>query len=321
MAADYRTFRRAGRWRIFNTPFTASNESVDHLTALRVFREVVQQNGFAAAGRKLGLSSPAVSKNVNELEAHLSTRLLNRTTRRLSLTEAGVRYYAQIAQILDDLDETERSLNPAQQSPGGTLRVSAPVTMTLLMLSEAIPAFLERYPNLKLDLNLDDRRVDLVHEGYDVAIRGSDRLLDSSLVARRLTSLPHVICGSPDYFARRGQPAAPEDLHAHECLQFTLSGHANEWTFRKDGEERRIPVDGRYKASSCLAVRDALRAGFGLTMIPCAYVKDDLARGTLTTALDDWEIAETGVYAVYPSRRHLDPKVRVFVDFLVEAMR
>lgn len=294
---------------------------MDHLTALRVFREVVRHNGFAAAGRKLGLSSPAISKNVGELEAHLSVRLLHRTTRRLSLTEAGARYYAQIAQILDDLDETERSLNPSQENPSGTLRVSAPVSLTLVRLSQAIPAFLERYPNLKLDLNLDDRRIDLVREGFDVAIRGSDRMLDSTLVARPLTTLHHVVCGAPDYFARHGRPATPEDLRAHACIQFSLSGHANEWTFRKGDDERRIAIDGRYKVTSSLAVRDALRAGFGLTLIPCTYVQDDLARGTLTTVLDDWQMPETGVFAVYPSRRHLDAKVRVFVDFLVEAMR
>lgn len=236
---------------------------MDHLTALRVFREVVRHNGFAAAGRKLGLSSPAVSKNVSELEAHLSARLLNRTTRRLSLTEAGARYYAQIGQILDDLDETERSLNPSDDNPAGTLRVSAPVSLTL----------------------------------------------------------HHVVCASPDYFARHGRPAAPDDLRAHTCIQFSLSGHANEWTFRKGDDERRIPVDGRYKVSSSLAVRDALRAGFGLTLIPCTYVQDDLARGTLTTALDDWHMPETGIFAVYPSRRHLDAKVRAFVDFLVDALR
>lgn len=294
---------------------------MDHLTALRVFREVVRHNGFAAAGRKLGLSSPAVSKNVSELEAHLSARLLNRTTRRLSLTEAGARYYAQIGQILDDLDETERSLNPSDDNPAGTLRVSAPVSLTLVRLSQAIPAFLARYPNLKLDLHLDDRRVDLIQDGFDVAIRGSDRLLDSTLVARRLMTLQHVVCASPDYFARHGRPAAPDDLRAHTCIQFSLSGHANEWTFRKGDDERRIPVDGRYKVSSSLAVRDALRAGFGLTLIPCTYVQDDLARGTLATALDDWHMPETGIFAVYPSRRHLDAKVRAFVDFLVDALR
>lgn len=294
---------------------------MDHLTALRVFREVVRQNGFAAAARKLGLSSPAVSKNVNELEAHLSTRLLNRTTRRLSLTEAGTRYYAQVGQILDDLDETERSLNPEQQNPAGTLRVSAPMSLTLIRLSQAIPAFLERYPNLKLDLDLDDRRVDLVRDGYDMAIRGSDRLLDSTMVARRLMTLSHVLCAAPAYFARHGRPATPDDLRAHQCIQFSLSGHANEWTFRNGAEERRIPVDGRYKVSSSLAIRDALRAGFGLTLIPRAYVQDDLARGTLATVLDDWQTPDTGVHAVYASRRHLDAKVRVFVDFLVEALR
>jgi len=294
---------------------------MDQLTALRVFRQVVERGSFADAARHMRLSPAAISKNIGELEAHLNVRLLNRTTRRMSLTEAGTRYFEQVARILDDLAEADHSLGPLQQMPHGLLRVSAPMTFTLTRLSRAIVGFLARYPDLTLDLQLEDRRVDIVKEGFDLAIRGTDRLEDSSLIARKLMSLRHVVCGSPAYFEHAGHPRTPEDLRSHNCLQFTLSGHASEWDFTREGRTVRVPVRGRYKVTSSLAVRDALLAGFGLSLIPRLYVEDDIAQGRLATVLDDWTPVETSVYAVYPSRQYVLPKVRAFVDFLVEETR
>ncbi|MGY6270555.1 LysR family transcriptional regulator [Achromobacter denitrificans] len=293
---------------------------MDQLTALRVFRQVVEQGGFAAASRRLGLSPAAVSKNIAELEAHLAARLLNRTTRRMSLTEAGARYYEHVCRILDDLREAEMSLGPMQQAPTGTLRVSAPLSLSLTRLSGAIPRFLERYPGLSLDLNLEDRRVDIVKEGYDLAIRGSDRLEDSSLVARRLMTLDHVLCAAPAYLRKHGAPSEPAALRKLECVRFTLSGHADEWTFQRHGQVQRVAARGRYKVGSSLAVRDALRAGFGISLVPRIYVQDDLDSGVLEAVLADWVPVETSVYAVYPSRRHMVAKVRAFVDFLLEEL-
>lgn len=292
---------------------------MDRLTALTVFRHVVDLGSFAAAARRLGLSPAAVSKNIAELEAHLSVRLLNRTTRRMSLTEAGSVYYNRIARVLDDLDSADGALSAMQQVPRGTLRVSAPATVTLTCLSTRIPEFLERHPEMVLDLRLDDRRVDIVQEGFDMAIRGSDNLEDSSLVARRLMTMTHVLCGSPAYFARAGTPRTPEAVAGHACIQFPLSGHANAWTFRNGERAVRVPVDGRYKVTSSLAVRDALRAGFGLSLIPRVYVSEDLEEGRLQPVLEDWAADETMLYAVYPSRSFLVSKVRAFLDFLVEA--
>lgn len=293
---------------------------MDHLTALKVFRQVVEQGGFAPAARQLSLSPAAVSKNIAELERHVAARLLNRTTRRMSLTEAGTRYYEQVARILDDLQEAEQSLGPMQSEPSGILRVSAPMSLSLLRICPAIPAFLERYPKVSLDLNLEDRRVDIVKEGFDLAIRGTDRLEDSSLVARQLMTLDHVLCGAPAYFQRVGVPTSPEAVRGMECVQFTLSGHAGEWVFTRAGQTQRVPVKGRYKVSSSLAVRDALRAGFGVSLVPRVYVQDDLASGALQAVLPDWMPVETYVYAVYPSRRHMVAKVRAFVDFLLEEL-
>ena len=227
---------------------------MDRLRALNVFRRTVELGSFAGASRHLGLSPAAISKNIGELEAHLGTRLLNRTTRRMSLTEAGSLYFAQVTRVLDDLAEADRSLGPLQQMPSGLLRVSAPLTFTLLRLSPAILGFLNRYPDLRLDLQLEDRRVDIVKEGYDVAIRASANLEDSSLVARKLTAMPHVVCGAPAYFERRGIPAAPADLKLHDCVQFTLSGHVNEWSFRQ-GEHVRCACPSTAATRSPRALR------------------------------------------------------------------
>ncbi|WP_068824766.1 LysR family transcriptional regulator [Pseudomonas sp. BMS12] len=293
---------------------------MDRFTALNVFRQVVELDSFAAAARHLGLSPAAVSKNINELEAHLAARLLNRTTRRLSLTEAGSRYYEQIVRVLDDLQDADSSLGPLQEQPSGTLRVSAPMSFTLVRLAELVPRFLERYPELSLDLQLDDRRVDLVKEGFDLALRGSDRLEDSSLVARHLMTFDHVLCGAPAYFQRNGVPADPEELRRHECVSFTLSGHAAEWSFQRGGETRRVPVRGRYRVNSSLALCAALRGGHGISLVPELYVREDLARGTLQAVLGDWQMVQTQIYAIYPSRRHLQAKVRAFVDFLLQEL-
>lgn len=293
---------------------------MDRLTALTVFRHAVELGSFAAVSRHLRLSAGAVSKNIAELEAHLGVRLLNRTTRRMSLTEAGSLYYERVARVLDELDEAEGALGPMQRKPSGLLRVSAPMTLTLVGLSAAMPRFLERHPEVSVDLRMDDRRVDIVEEGFDVAIRVSDSLEDSSLIARRLTSMPHVVCAAPSYLDRFGEPRTPEDLARHNCVQFTLSGHVDEWAFRKGERETRVAVDGRYKVTSSLAVRDALRAGFGVSLIPRLYVADDIARGRLRTVLADWSAVETPVYAVYPSRRYVVPKLRAFLDFLIEEL-
>ncbi|HEV7317850.1 MAG TPA: LysR family transcriptional regulator [Ensifer sp.] len=291
---------------------------MDRYTALNVFRHVAELDSFAEAGRRLGLSPAAISKNIAELEARVGTRLINRTTRRMALTDEGKLYLEHVVRGLDALQEADKALDPVRQTPGGILHVAAPMTFTLMKLSATIPAFLSRYPDLSLDLKLDDRRVDIVREGFDLAIRGSDSLEDSSLIARKLTVMPHVVCGSPAYFAAHGRPATPTELKPHNFVRFSLSGHADAWEFRKDGRTERVAVKARYSVTSSLAVRDALRAGFGLSLIPHAYVEDDLASGRLQRVLSDWETVETALYAIYPSRQHLAPKTRAFLDFLSE---
>lgn len=291
---------------------------MDRYTALRVFRYVAELNSFAEAGRQLGMSPAAISKNIAELETHVGVRLINRTTRRMVLTEQGRIYLEYVVRGLDAFSEADQALAPIKMKPSGTLRVSAPMTVTLLQLSPAIPRFLSRYPELTLDLHLDDRRVDLIKEGFDLAIRGSDNLEDSSMIARKLAIMPHVLCAAPSYFETYGRPKAPSDLKLHNCIRFSLSGHADIWEFSKGGHTERITIDARYSVTSSLAVRDALREGFGLSLMPFPYVENDLREGRLQSALEDWSTVETTLYGVYPSRQHLAPKIRVFLDFLVE---
>ena len=291
---------------------------MDKFTALMVFRQVVELGSFAAASRQMNLSPAAVSKNIGELEDYLGVRLMNRTTRKMSLTESGSFYYEKISRTLDDLADADESVNNMQLVPKGTLRVSAPITVTLTSISKKIPEFLNKYPELSLDLQLDDRRIDIIKEGFDVALRGSDKLEDSSLVARKLMVMKHVLCCSQTYINSHGVPKSPEDLKNHNCIQFSLSDHATEWTFKKENSSVTIPIDGRYKVGSSLAVRDSLREGFGISLIPLMYVKEDITNGSLKTILNDWEYNETTLYAIYPSRRYLVSKVRAFVDFLIE---
>lgn len=294
---------------------------LDRLKALEVFRYVAELGSFAEAARRLRLSPPAISKNIAELEAHLGVRLINRTTRRLHLTEAGTAYLENVRHILDDLQEADRALGPLTENPVGTLKVTAPASITFMRLSSQLPKFLARYPEISFDLHLDDRRVDLLRDGYDVAIRGSDNLEDSSLIARKLTTLDHVLVAAPSYWAARGRPTHPGELAGHECVRFTHSGHADLWEFRQNGRIERIPVRGRYSVASSLAVRDALLAGFGASLMPRLYVENDLGAGRLEAVLEDWDMVETVLYAVYPSRHHLAPKLRVFLDFLADVFR
>ena len=288
------------------------------MTALSVFRRVAELNSFAEAGRRLGLSPAAISKNVAELEAHVGARLINRTTRRMALTEEGRLYLEHVTRGLDALAQADEALGSIKAAPSGTLRISAPMTVTLMRLSEAIPQFMLRHPDLKLDLHLDDRRVDIVREGFDIAIRGSDNLEDSSLIARKLVTMPHVLCAAPSYFKTYGKPVTPFELKALDHIRFSLSGHADTWEFRKDGRTERVAVVARYSVSSSLAVRDALRAGFGVSLMPRPYVERDLKDGRLQSALEDWNSVETTLYAVYSSRQHLAPRIRSFLDFLAE---
>lgn len=297
---------------------------MDRLAALEAFAKVAETQSFSEAARRLRSSKSAVSRHVAALEASLGARLFHRTTRSLTLTEAGQDYFARASRILADLDEADASVSQLQAAPRGRLRVNAPMSFGFLHLAPALGDFLARYPEVELDVTLTDRFVDLVDEGVDVAVRiGS--LTDSSLVARRLAGIRRVLCASPDYLERRGVPRTPDDLKGHDCLSNTNINITREWRFvhpedgtASSGKPWPVEVKGRMSANSGDMLRVAALRGHGFVHLPTFIVGDDLRAGTLVSVLEPYVAQDLTLNAVYPTARHLSPKVRAFVDFLAE---
>jgi len=289
---------------------------MDRLSEMAVFAKVVEVHGFSAAARVLGISKSAVSKHVAALEDRLGARLLNRTTRRLSLTAAGAIFYEHSARLLAEADAAEAAVTDLHTRPRGLLRVNAPMSFGILHLAPAIPGFTALYPDVQIELALNDRIVDLVDEGFDVAVRIA-RLPESSLVARRLAPSRGVLCGAPEYFRRHGVPHHPRDLQAHNCLRYTYrQAPPDEWWFRGPDGEVSVRVSGSLRANNGDALRAAALAGLGIAVLPSFIVGPDLAAGRLQAVLTDYDGAAASIYAVYPAGRHLPIKVRAFVDFL-----
>ena len=293
---------------------------MDTVAAMIVFAKVVEANSFSEAARRLGQSKSAISKQVAGLEDRLGARLLNRTTRRLSVTEVGAALYERCARIAAEVEAAEQVVTHLHAAPRGTLRVNAPMSFGHLHLAPAIPAFLDRYPEVAIDLTLNDRFVDLVDEGFDLAIRVA-RLNDSSLVARKLAPERVVVCAAPSYVARRGAPQAPADLTAHDCIVYAQPSPQDQWSFvDREGRRSAVAVRGRLQANNGDAIRAALLAGAGVGRLPTFLVGADICEGRLVRLLPEYDsVFEGGVYAIYPHSRHLSPKVRAFVDFLVES--
>ncbi|MDH3595666.1 MAG: LysR family transcriptional regulator [Rhodospirillales bacterium] len=286
------------------------------LSAMAVFARVVETESFTRAAEELRLSKSAVSKQVSRLEDRLGVRLLNRTTRRLSLTEAGAAFYGGCQKTLSEAEAAEQAVTHLAMAPRGVLRVAAPMSFGFQHVGPALPDFLSACPELTLDLALNDRMVDLVEEGYDVAIR-IGVLADSSLVARRLAPSRLVLCAAPGYLAERGRPAAPEDLARHDCASYSYRTAGPEWRFRGPDGLHRVKVSGRLAVNNGDVLLAAALGGLGVVMLPSFIAGGGLRAGGLVRVLPDWRVAEeANVYAVYPASRNLSPKVRVFVDFL-----
>lgn len=289
---------------------------MDQLAALRALRRVVELGSFTKAGAALGVSHTAVSRQVSHLEAHLGAQLLNRTTRRFALTEAGQRYYDASRQILDALDAADRAAAEQQARPAGSLRINAPMAFGTLELAAWLPQFLARYPDLRIDLVCNDRIVDLIEDGFDVALRLTRALPDSTLIARRLASSGVALVAAPAYLERHGAPRTPQELAAHNCLSYTLAAHAQHWDFTgPDGAAHRVAVQGNLQANTGVALRAAAVGALGIAATAAFIVREELARGELVRVLPDYAIAPRELYALYPQNRHLSPKVRAFVDF------
>lgn len=287
--------------------------------AMQVFRRVVELGAFSAAARDLRLSNAAVSKYVASLEARLRTKLLHRTTRSMSLTSSGAAYFERCVRILDDLEETELALSTATGEPHGALRVNAPMSFSLLHISPLLPAFLERWPRLELDVGFTDRFVDLVEEGADVAVRIASSLPDSAtLLVQRLARARQLLVASPAYLRAHGEPKSVADLADHTCIAYSLSRTPGVWELALDGKPLRVPIKGRLALNNSIAIRDAVLAGQGVALIPSFYVGDELRKRKLRAFLDDHTRTPLYVYATYHRSRHLSPKVRLFVEFLRE---
>jgi len=285
--------------------------------AIPVFVAVVENGGFTAAARTLGISKSAVSKRINQLEAHLGVRLLHRTTRKLSLTEAGERYFAHATQALAAANQAEDAVAELQGEPQGQLRICSPMSFGRLHVAPLIPKLFKRYPKLQIDLVMDDRKVDLVAGGFDVAIRAGN-LPDSTLIARKLAPVLQVLCASPDYLDRYDQPGTPAELSGHNCVLYSYSTDADKWTLIGEGGPETVTVSGSYKVNNSEALLEALREGVGIGRLPTFVAGPDLKAGRLVKLFESYRIPEFTLYAVFPEREYLPAKLRVFLDFAIE---
>jgi DNA-binding transcriptional LysR family regulator len=292
---------------------------MDRLRAFEVFVTVVSRGSFTRAADVLDTSPANVTRYVNELEAHLGTRLLNRTSRKLSLTEGGETLYARCKSILDDVAETEGLVSSASVEPRGRLRINAPVSFGILHLAPLWPEFMRKYPRVELDVSLIDRVVDIVEEGYDLAIRIS-RAGSTSHAARKLATSRNTLCASPAYLARYGYPAAPADLVEHRCIGYAYAATGNEWQLiDSERKTHAVKVNYHMHTNNGDTARAAALAGQGVIWQPTFLIGSDLRAGTLIQLLPDYRLPDIDVLALYPSRRHLSAKIRAVVDFLVDA--
>jgi len=291
---------------------------MDTLTRMRAFLDVVDAEGFSAAARKIGRSKALLSKYVRELEDELGALLLNRTTRQFSLTEAGHTYFKRASEIVRDIDSLSDAVRDSSGDVRGRIKLSAPRTFADAPIGQSLVDFARQHPDIVLEIHLDDRFVDLVEEGFDMAIRIS-RLESSSLIARRLSPFGIKLCASPEIIERFGPLSRPQDLASRPCIIDTNGRWLSNWPFLGDnGEMISVSVTGPMEVNSPMAARAAAVSGLGFAVLPDFIAQPDIASGALVTALDDRLPRGGGIFAVYPHRRYLPAKVRVFVDFLVQ---
>lgn len=289
---------------------------MDKLRDMAAFVGVVDAKTFTAAADRMDVSKSVLSRRLAALEERLGVRLLNRTTRRLGLTEAGRAYYDRCVRILAEVEDSEQAVSSLNAEPRGVIRLNAPVSFGVLHLAPAIAAFMDRFPLVDIDLVLNDRFVDLIDEGYDMAVR-IGTLADSSLIARKLAVSRRVVCASPAYLARRPAPVHPRDLADHACILYRNPALNDQWSFRgADGEPVTVRVRGRICVNNGDMMRDIAVAGQGLVLLPTFLVADWLNDRRLVPLMCDYRPDDDAVYAVYPHNRHLSTKVRAFVDFL-----
>lgn len=293
---------------------------MDKLEAMTVLVKVVGSGSFAEAARRLGVTRSAVSKAITQLEHELGARLLDRTTRRVVPTEAGLAYYERCLAILAEIAETEAQIARLHDEPKGVLRVNAPMSFGTLYLGTAVADFMGRYGDLKVELTLTDRMIDPLEEGVDVTVR-IGALADSSLIARRIATAGVLLVASPDYLARHGAPATPADLARHVCLHYGHSTTVPRWQLTESGQPITVPVSACLSANNGETLRDAAVRGLGIARLPSFIVGPDIGAGRLVPVLESYPPQDLTIHALYAPNRFLAAKTRVFIDFLVERFR
>ena len=292
---------------------------MDQHGEMAVFVRVVEHESFSSAARALKLTPSAVSKLIGRLEDRLGARLLNRTTRRLSMTEEGHAFYQRCVPILSAIDEAEMAVTELHAEPRGLLKVNASTAFGQFHIQPLIPKFLERHPDLRIQLTLSDSLVNLVEEEVDVAIRIAD-MPDSTLIAKKLSAVHRTVAAAPSYIEKFGIPKSPEDLKNHNCLTLSFETSLNQWEFKGSDGPQRIRVRGSFETNNAAALYEAGLAGLGLFRAANFVVGSDFKEGRLIPVLEDYEmINQVNIYAVYPHSKHLSPKVRAFVDLMIDA--
>jgi DNA-binding transcriptional LysR family regulator len=290
---------------------------MDKFESIRAFTQVVESGGFAAAARKMGLSRSAVNKLVLNLEDDLQTQLLHRTTRRVSATAAGRAFYERCVNILADLEEAELALSRLQEEPRGSLRVNAPMTFGTLYLGPLLADFMAQYPDLQVELSLNDRFIDPIDEGFDVTVRITAAPSAASLIAHALAPCPMVICAAPSYLHRRGIPTQPSDLADHACLHYGHRAQDNSWALTDAHQGQTVvAVHGPLCCNNGEVLKQAALAGLGIVLMPRFIVEDALQRGQLQPILAEFCPPENQIFALYPVNRHLSVKVKALIEFL-----
>lgn len=290
-----------------------------NINLIPIFTAIVEQGSFSRAAEHLGISKSAVSKRISTLEAEIGVKVLHRSTRKLTLTEAGERFYFHAQQALNSAKEAMNAVSELQQNPKGTLKISTPMSFGRLHLVPLIPIFLKKYPDITIQMDMSDLDRDIIQEGYDIAIRGAN-LPDSSLIAKKIAPARSVICGAPEYFQKHGIPSVPEELTQHNCILYTYHTTLNIWVFCKDGEEQKVQIKGNYQVNNAEAIRDTLIQGLGIGRIPSFVAAPAIAEGKLIQVLADYEMPTKTIYALYPAKEYMPMKTRAFLDFLNDSL-
>ncbi|WP_025821880.1 LysR family transcriptional regulator [Shewanella marina] len=293
---------------------------MDQLGAMRVFIRVVQTGSFSATARELHTTQATISKKIAALELKLAGKLLIRSSRELSLTEIGAEYYDRCVAIISEIDEAEANVRSHIASPQGVIKISAPVTFGNKFIAPILAEFLQRYPDIKVNLALSDAHVDIIADGIDVAIRARE-LEDSSLVARHLFDNPNVLIASADYLAKFGEPKQPQQLKLHNCIIYSMSANNNIWHFSFNGEKQTVVISGNCQSDSCDVILQLILDGVGIGLLPIWMVSEQLQSGRLIQLMPDYESKPLPFHAIYPKHRYVPLKIRCFVDYLKEKIQ